>query len=346
MIGLEGLTISPEERELLRHPLIGGVILFGRNYHDPRQLAELNRTIQDLRRTRLLIAVDHEGGRVQRFRDGFTALPAARCFGHLYDRDSRQALEAARDCGWLLAAELRAAGIDLACAPVLDLDYGVSTVIGDRALHRDPQIVAELARALMRGMQSAGMAAVGKHFPGHGAIRPDSHHEIPVDERRYVDIATEDLLAFERMIHYGLPAIMPAHVIYPRVDSRPAGFSPVWLRRILRERLGFQGAILSDDLDMAGAAWAGEPVERARMALEAGCDLLLACNDRAAACAMLDGLQAPPDPAAQARRIRLHGRGTPGDLQALRDTPRWQAVRRQIDTLFAESRNEDTNERG
>lgn len=335
MIGLEGLSPSPEERELLRHPLIGGVILFSRNYHDPRQLAELTETLHALRQPRLLIAVDHEGGRVQRFRDDFTALPAARRFGRLHDRDPRLAIELARDCGWLLATELRAVGIDLACAPVLDLDYGVSTVIGDRALHRDPQVVAELARALMRGMQSAGMAAVGKHFPGHGAIRPDSHHAIPVDERRYVDIATEDLLAFERMIHYGLPAIMPAHVIYPRVDSRPAGFSPIWLHRILREQLGFQGAILSDDLDMAGAGWAGGPAERARAALNAGCDLLLACNDRAAACTMLDGLNAPPDPAARARRIRLHGRGTPVDLSELHRNPRWQAIRQQLDTLFA-----------
>ncbi len=333
MLGLQGAELDAAERELLLHPLVGGVILFQRNYRDPRQIGELTTAIRALRQPRLLIAVDHEGGRVQRLRDGFTCLPAARRFGHLYDREPQRARQLARDCGWLLAAELRAVGIDLACAPVLDLDYGVSMVIGDRALHRDPQIVAELAGALMHGMREAGMAAVGKHFPGHGAIRADSHHEIPVDERRYADLVTEDLLAFERLIHYGLPAIMPAHVIYPRIDQRPAGFSVIWLQRILRGQLGFQGAIISDDLDMAGAAWAGDPAERAAAALEAGCDLVLACNDRKAGIAILDTPLDDTDPAARARRIRLHGRGTPTDLAALRADERWQTVCQELGRL-------------
>lgn len=331
MLGLEGLELSVEERRLLAHPLVCGVILFSRNYRDAEQIAALTAAIHALRRPRLLIAVDHEGGRVQRFREGFTRLPAARGIGRLYDREPQQAQQLARTCGWLLGAELRAVGVDFSCAPVLDLDYGVSSVIGDRALHRDPQVVAELARAVMRGMSEAGMVAVGKHFPGHGAVRPDSHTEIPVDERRYADIAAEDMLAFERMIHYGLPAILPAHVIYPRIDERPAGFSPVWLQRILRRELGFQGAIISDDLDMGAAAWAGDPASRARAAQAAGCDILLACNDRSAAVAILDGLLQQPDPVAQSRRSRLHGRGASDGLATLCGGSAWRSARARFD---------------
>lgn len=323
MLGLVGLQLSDEERELLRHPLVGGVILFTRNYHDPAQLSALCAEIHALRAPRLLIGVDHEGGRVQRFREGFTRLPAVRALGELYDREPMRAKQLARVSGWLMAAELRACGVDFSFAPVLDVDVGRSQVIGDRAFHSRPEAVAELAQAYMSGMQKAGMEAVGKHFPGHGHVSADSHHELPVDPRPFADIAAYDLIAFERMCHYGLAAVMPAHVLYPQVDTRPAGFSPVWLRQILRGQLGFQGVIFSDDLDMAAAGFAGGPAERARAALAAGCDMVLACNDRAAARQILRGLDDPAQPATHLRLVRLHGRGHI-DYRALHATEAWR----------------------
>jgi beta-N-acetylhexosaminidase len=327
MLGLEGVELAPEERELLLHPQVGGVILFARNYQSPEQVAALTTAIHDVRRPRLLVAVDHEGGRVQRFREGFTRLPAVRRLGEIYDRDPLRAKYLARATGWLMAAELRAVGVDFSFAPVLDLDHGVSGIIGDRAFHSDPETVADLAHAYMSGMQKAGMEAVGKHFPGHGGIAADSHRELPVDPRSYADLATTDLLAFERMIHYGLVALMPAHVVYPQVDERPAGFSARWLRAILRQRLEFHGVIFSDDLDMAGARGAGSPPEGARAALAAGCDMVLACNDRQAAVAILDHLHEAMEPVSQLRLIRLHGRGKL-TVERLRRNPVWQrAVR-------------------
>lgn len=327
MLGLEGATLSAEERELLRHPQVGGVILFARNYQSPEQVRALADAIHALRQPRLLIAVDHEGGRVQRFREGFTRLPAVRRLGELFDQHPQRARQLARITGWLMAAELRAVGVDFSFAPVLDLDHGVSGIIGDRAFHHDPEVVADLAHAYRSGMQKAGMEAVGKHFPGHGGIAADSHLELPVDPRSYDQLAGADLLAFERMIHYGLAALMPAHVLYPQVDDQPAGFSARWLKDILRQRLEFQGAIFSDDLDMAGAGVAGSPVERARAALGAGCDMVLACNDRAAAVAILQGLHEAPDPVSQFRLIRLHGRGR-STLERLQRNPLWrQALR-------------------
>lgn len=327
MLGLTGPELTAEERELLQHPRVGGVILFSRNYHSPEQVAVLTAAIHARRQPRLLIAVDHEGGRVQRFRDGFTHLPAVRRLGEIYDREPLRAKQLARVSGWLMATELRAVGVDFSFAPVLDLEHGVSSVIGDRAFHRDPEAVADLAHAYLTGMQKAGMEGVGKHFPGHGGVVADSHRELPVDDRPLTDLATRDLLAFERLVHYGIAGLMPAHVVYPRVDSRPAGFSPVWLRDLLRQQWGFQGAIFSDDLDMAGAAVAGSPPARAQAALAAGCDMLLACNDRAAAVAILDGLQVTPDPVVLCRLIRFHGRGHL-TLAQMRQRPAWQrAVR-------------------
>ena len=216
--------------------------------------------------------MDHEGGRVQRFRDGFTRLPPMRLLGKLWDSDPRRAQEAARQVGFVLAAELRAHGVDFSFTPVLDVDFGESGVIGDRAFHRDPQGIAELAHALQSGMREAGMATVGKHFPGHGFVKADSHTEVPVDERDYEDIEMVDLLPFRRMTDYGMAAVMPAHVIYPRVDHKPAGFSRVWLQDILRGRLAFEGVIFSDDLSMEGASTQGGIVDRGVSALEAGCD--------------------------------------------------------------------------
>jgi len=308
MLDLEGLELTAEERELLCHPSVGGVILFSRNYESPGQLRRLTRAVHGLRQPRLLVATDQEGGRVQRLRPHLTRLPPPARLGQRYDRDRKGACRLAEVCGWLMAAELRALGVDLSFAPVLDLGSGASVVIGDRAFHRDPGAVAELGRAYMRGMQRAGMAAVGKHFPGHGSVEGDSHLLLPVDERSLETLRQEDVLAFERMIRYGLPALMAAHVVYARVDPRPAGFSPVWLGRILRQDLAFTGAVFSDDLRMAGAAAIGGPAERARAALDAGCDMVLVCHDRAGAVSMAEALPRRPDAASLARLARLHGR--------------------------------------
>ncbi len=309
MVGVAGLALSDEERELLRHPVIGGVILFTRNYADLEQLQALVADIRSLRQPPLLVAVDHEGGRVQRFQTGFTRLPALRHLGHLYDRDTRRAKHYAQLSGWLMAAELRAVGIDMSFAPVLDLDRGTSVVIGDRAFHTDPEAVADLAHAYMIGMDMAGMAATAKHFPGHGTAAADSHQAVVTDHRPWEDIVSEDMLPFERMVNFGIAAIMVAHIIYPRVDTKPAGFSRYWIHEVLRQRLGFQGAIISDDIGMVGAAGVGGLVERAHAALEAGCDLVLLCNELAEIPAVIDAMGNQSNPAGQLRLARMHGRG-------------------------------------
>ncbi|TAM46406.1 MAG: beta-N-acetylhexosaminidase [Gammaproteobacteria bacterium] len=327
MLDIEGLALTAEDRERLRHPLTGGVILFSRNYESPEQIAALVAEIHALRDPHLLVAVDHEGGRVQRFRDGFTRLPPVRKLGEAYDENPKRALRLAEADGWLMAAELRSVGVDFSFAPVLDLDRGVSGIIGDRAFHTDPEAVAELAHAYMRGMTRAGMAATGKHFPGHGTVEADSHLALPVDERPLADILAEDVLPFERMIHFGLAGIMPAHVVYPKVDSRPAGFSRRWLKEILRGQLGFQGVIFSDDLSMEGAKGAGNVVARAKAALSAGCDMVLVCNDTAAANELLDGLGPHDDPVASLRLVRLHGRHPVARTQLAADETWREAVR-------------------
>ena len=328
MLDLKGTELLPEERELLLHPATGGVILFARNYAAPDQLYRLVQSIHELRAPSLVVGVDQEGGRVQRFCDGLTRLPPPAWYGQLYDRDRPHGLDTARLAGWLMAAELRACGVDLSFAPVLDLDRGVSSVIGDRAFHREPEAVGELARAWVQGVHDAGMVAVGKHFPGHGSVAADSHEELPVDRRRLTDIELEDLVPFERLIHFGLGGIMPAHVVYEQADGRPAGFSPFWIRRVLRERLGFQGVVFSDDLTMGAAAVEGGYRERARAALEAGCDMVLVCNNPAGAAEVLRSLEGYADPVAQSRIARIHGRGT-RDWPHLRADPRWrEAVRR------------------
>ena len=327
MLDLQGLELSPEERQRLRHPLVGGVILFSRNYHSPAQVEALVRDIHALREPQLLVAVDHEGGRVQRFRDGFTALPPSRELGRIYDENPKRARRLAETSGWLMATELRAVGVDFSFAPCLALDRGVSRVIGDRAFHSHPETVADLAHAYMLGMHRAGMAATGKHFPGHGAVAADSHLALPVDERKLVDIQAEDLVPFERMIHYGLEGIMPAHVVFSRVDALPAGFSSTWLRKILRAQLGFQGIIFSDDLSMEGAKVAGDVVARAKMALSAGCDMVLVCNDAQAADQVLEGLGAHDDPVSHLRLVRMHGRENPTRRQLAQDQSYRDAVR-------------------
>lgn len=311
MLDVAGPELVPEERERLRHPLVGGVILFTRNYRSPEQVAALVDEIHRLREPELLVAVDHEGGRVQRFREGFTVLPPARRFGEIYDENPKRALRLAHAAGWLMAAELRAVGVDFSFAPVLDLDGGVSTVIGNRAFHSHPDAVANLAGAYLGGMTEAGMAATGKHFPGHGGCAADSHVAMPVDNRTYADIYVQDLVPFERLIERGLAGIMPAHVVYPRVDAQPAGFSRVWLRDVLRERLRFQGIIFSDDLSMEGAKGAGDMAARAKLALTAGCDMVLVCNDPASAEVVLQRLEHRDDPVSQLRRVRMRGRPAP-----------------------------------
>lgn len=308
MVDVEGTALSAEDREVLSHPLVGSVILFTRNYADPTQLAALVADIHALRSPPLVVGVDHEGGRVQRFRPGFSVLPPARLLGRAYDADPRAGLALARDLAWLMAAELRATGIDLSFAPCVDLDLGVSTVIGDRALHREPDAVGRLATAWMHGMRDAGMPATAKHFPGHGGVAADSHHALPVDRRALADL-DGDLAPYRVLIANGLPGVMVAHVLYPEVDEVPASASRRWIRGILRGELRFQGAVFADDLSMAGAAAIGGIVERAQRALEAGCDVLPVCNHRPSVAALLDGLRDPGDAAAALRRVRLRGRG-------------------------------------
>lgn len=329
MIDVAGTELTSEDREILSHPLVGSVILFSRNYASVAQLEALVRDIRSVRRPPLLVAVDHEGGRVQRFRSDFTALPPQRAVGRAYDLDPDAGRRLAWQCGWLLAAELRAVGVDMSFAPCVDLDYGVSEVIGDRAYHRDPEVVSRLAVACIQGMRAAGMAATAKHFPGHGAVVVDSHKALPVD-RRPLEALGEDLLPYRRLIANGLASVMVAHVLFPEVDAAPAGFSRRWIQQELRWSLGFTGAVFSDDLSMGGAAFAGTATERARRALAAGCDVLPLCNDRPAVFAALDELAGVADPLSQVRLARLHGRPMP-DRGALMQSARWHECRGAVD---------------
>lgn len=321
MLDVLGASLTAEDEVRLRHPLVGGVILFARNYESPSQLCELTAAIRAVRTPSLLIAVDHEGGRVQRFREGFTRIPPMRELGEIWDAQPQRARHLARQTGYVLAAELRACGVDFSFTPVLDVDYGQSSVIGDRAFHSEPQAISELAHELLMGLKQGGMHSVGKHFPGHGYVRADSHLAIPVDEREFVDIELSDLIPFQQMVDYGLSAVMPAHVIYSRIDSRPAGFSPVWLQQILRGHLGFEGVIFSDDLSMEGATVAGSIVERAQAALAAGCDMVLVCNKPDSADALLAGLEYEMPAASKARLAQMRGRPHPEDLAHLHEHP-------------------------
>jgi len=324
MIDLAGVAVEPEERDLLAHPLVGGVILFSRNYEGPEQLSRLAAEIHAVKTPALLVGVDQEGGRVQRFREGFTRLPPLRAVGRRYAADRRAGQELSRELGWLMAAELRQRGVDLSFAPCVDLDYGVSEIIGDRSFHSDPAAVSELAVAWMMGMRDAGMAATAKHFPGHGAVAVDSHVGLPVDRRELADL-DRDIAPYRRMIDNGLGAVMAAHVVFPEVDRLPPGLSKDWIQGVLRGRLGFRGAVLTDDLSMAGAAAFGGIIERVRHALDAGCDMLPICNDRPAVLAALDGLTEEPEPLRHLRLARLHPRA--GSLPAeLAADPRWKAA--------------------
>lgn len=328
MVDVAGPVLTKEEKKRLRHPLVGGVILFARNFQDRQTLCELTARIHKVREEPLLIAVDHEGGRVQRFRtDGFTPLPPMRELGRIWDREPLQAMRLATESGYVLAAELRACGVDLSFTPVLDLDYGVSKVIGDRAFHRDPRVVAMLARALVQGLALAGMAACGKHFPGHGFVSADSHHEIPVDPRNLERILSEDSAPYGWLGDIVLPSVMPAHVIYPKVDDKPAGFSRRWIQDILRRRMGYDGVVFSDDLTMEGASVAGDILARAQAALNAGCDMVLVCNRPDLADELLGRLTHVSEPASIERIRRLMPRYPAADWNDLQADRRYQHAR-------------------
>lgn len=290
ILDLAGTELSQEECELLAHPQVGGVILFSRNYSTPKELTALCQAIRKTRKTPLLIVVDQEGGRVQRFRDGFTPIPSMGLIGQLYQMTAQNGLKLAEVCGWLMAAELLAVDIDMSFAPVLDLNKISNPAIGDRAFHANAAFVSALGKSLIDGMHSAGMAATAKHFPGHGSVNVDSHVTLPIDTRELADIAAEDLIPFQSLIAAGLDAIMPAHIVFSRVDNYPVGFSKRWLQEILRKQYGFTGMIFSDDLNMNGAAFAGNYLDRAKMALEAGCEMILICNNRKEAITVLDQL--------------------------------------------------------
>lgn len=329
MIDVQGLRLTPQESERLRNPLVGGVILFARNYRDREQLRALVAQIHAVRQPPPLVAVDQEGGRVQRFRTGFTALPALRWLGREYDIDPDRGRHLAFTCAWIMATELLDVGVDFSFAPCVDIDRGVSEVIGDRALHGDPETVAVLALSYLQGMRAAGMAAVAKHFPGHGAVLADSHHELAEDHRDWGQIQ-DDLVPYRRLIDHGLQGVMVAHVRYPQVDAQVASLSTVWLQRELRGQLGFEGAIFSDDLNMAGAAVVGSIAERVRVALEAGADMALVCNNPDGVAGALTELAGFHNPAAHARLVAMRGHPLRPPVQELRDLPQWRQASTQL----------------
>jgi len=321
MIDLEAMELSQSEKEKINHPNTGAVILFSRNYSSPEQISRLIIDIRDARTGDILIAVDQEGGRVQRFQNGFTLLPPASSFS--------QTPELAESAGWLMAAELLSVGIDFSFAPVLDIDCGISVIIGDRSFSQDHLLATQLASNYRKGMHAAGMAATGKHFPGHGAVALDSHLTLPIDNRDLPSIREKDILPFKQLIAEGLEAIMPAHVVYPQIDSLPAGFSSLWIKKILREELEFTGVIFSDDLSMKGAESIGSFNQRAALALQAGCDMVLVCNDPTAAEEVLDSIPIAQNKIREQRLNKMRGKPNYSREQLL-ETKQWQQVSTQI----------------
>lgn len=326
MLDVAGLMLTEHEKEVLSHPNVGAVIFFARNYQDPEQIDQLAKEIRQARKGEILIAVDQEGGRVQRFQNGFTRLPPACCYA--------DAPELTETAGWLMAAELLAIGVDFSFAPVLDIDCGISTVIGNRSFSTEIEKASTLASAFRNGMNKAGMAATGKHFPGHGAVAVDSHHETPVDERDLATIRAKDLLPFKTLIAEGLEAIMPAHVIFKNIDPNPAGFSRFWIQEILRQELNFNGVVFSDDLSMEGAAIAGDHSDRALAAQEAGCDMLLVCNNPTAAEKVLDALPIKKNLLREDRLLKMRGKPIMTRGQLL-NNPKWQASSKLIQEFTA-----------
>ncbi|MGR8931184.1 MAG: beta-N-acetylhexosaminidase [Gammaproteobacteria bacterium] len=325
MIDLEGPELTALDKEKIAHPNTGALILFARNYDTPDQVKNLVRAIRETRNGDILIAVDQEGGRVQRFQKGFSRLPPAAAYAGQPDL--------AESAGWLMAAEVLTVGVDFSFAPVLDVDCGVSEIIGNRSFSMISEQVAELAGAFYKGMRAAGMAATGKHFPGHGAVALDSHLALPIDSRPLADIRNKDLAPFKRLIGQGLESVMPAHVVYPKIDELPAGFSKIWLQQILRGELGFDGAIFSDDLSMEGAAGVGDFLDRARLAQQAGCDMLLVCNNPSAAEQVLDQLPITESSERERRLRAMRGQGQ-FDRITLFKSEKWQQASAQIKQLL------------
>ncbi len=324
MIDITGTTLSHYDKEKIAHPNTGAIILFARNFESPEQVAELNQQIKTARNGPILIAVDQEGGRVQRFQTGFTRLPPAAAYAEKPDLTA--------DAGWLMAMELLALGVDFSFAPVLDIDCGVSEIIGNRSFSQDTEQACQLASSFRKGMHSAGMAAIGKHFPGHGAIALDSHLTLPVDKRDFASLYQKDILPFKQLINEGLEGIMPAHVVYPAIDELPAGFSAIWITEILRQQLGFNGAVFSDDLSMEGAASVGDFTERAKLARQAGCDMILVCNNEVAAEQVLESTPIEQCSIREQRLLAMRGKSGI-TTQALRNSLKWQTVSQQLATL-------------
>jgi beta-N-acetylhexosaminidase len=343
MLDIDGLYLTADDKELLQHPSVNGMILFGRNFESAAQIDEL---VKSIRKTRqgLLIAVDHEGGRVQRFRPGFAKLPPNAVYGEAYQRNTEAALEAAEQHAWLIASELQMLDIDLAFAPVLDLDYGCSSVIGDRAFHSDPLTVTALAKAFLKGLHRGGMAGTGKHFPGHGGVKGDSHLELPVDDRTWEAIQATDLQPFIELAKAGLESVMPAHVVFPAIDSKPAGFSRKWIGEILRQQCQFDGAAFSDDLSMQGAAETGSYADRAWASLEAGCDVALVCNNREGAIQIVEAIGSNPNKfplldgleSLQRRLGRLAGKrlSKHDSLSHLQQSSEYQTAQKNLNTFM------------
>jgi beta-N-acetylhexosaminidase len=332
MLDVSGYELALEEIDMLDHPLVGGLILFTRNYHDQKQLVDLVRHIRMVTRNNVIIATDQEGGRVQRFRQGFSKIPA---MGSIAVKSTQNGSDSAQLCeqfGWLMAAELLAFDIDISFAPVLDIQ-GISQVIGDRSFHKKPEQIVTLASAFIQGMHRAGMCATGKHFPGHGNVLEDSHIAMPVDNRSRDEIFELDMAIFKAIHQQGLlDAVMPAHVIYPAVDDLPAGFSEQWIKQILRQELNFDGVVFSDDLSMQGAVQMGGIVQRAELAIEAGCDMVLVCNDTNGAAKVIDGLPAGLRAAERVGRLR---KSAGVDFSHLRKTAEYHTALRVSEQFYA-----------
>ncbi len=329
ILNIEGKALSDDDKAVLSHPWVGGLIFFARNFESPEQITQL---VADIRAVRpnLLITVDQEGGRVQRFQQGFTRIPAMQCFIQSSDGDIASVLPLVKDCGWLLASELLACDIDLSFAPVLDVDDNHCAVIANRSFSPSPQQVVQLAGAFIDGMHEAGMAATGKHFPGHGSVEEDSHVSLPVDHRSFEEILNKDWLPFAELRHK-LDAIMPAHMVIPAVDQESVGFSSVWLQQKVRQDLGFKGIIFSDDLTMEGAAKFGSYGDRAELALKAGCDSVLVCNNRQGALEVLDRLEQGQFPVDN--RLASLRKKQSVSWQSLESNPRWQKAKAQLEAL-------------